>query len=451
MMGAGGTTSLYEKMRAEGILREQNPQIVPAGRSIVVPLQDSSARDIQPEIYFPLPATPANERRYRRISHDPGEVHVHYGLKDQRLPGEGFRYGCRGVRGATTEETMKAGQLMGVAEYKNSVAECKYASVTREPLGRGYVRGHNVKMLPEGHGNPSGVPVDGKKVIMPVDAPEDPEEAHALYRRTHNNFHPGERIARGYSWPDAVQEPTFRFGQGLQSAPEGEGARMAFNMDVDDLGDVRKTRMVQHVCEDFRNVQHPKLGQKVHAKQGARHPDTLYGVKSNVSDYTAESCIKGYYSLKEQLPDQDLGHCTKPGRRNVTTETRAFGIPSVRTDIRGPAPGKRSLADTMAYGDECGAAALLSPQRFDMQGVPDREFLVRRPKEELASLIESVPIGHEVDFEAVWDEAVNLFDDGRPLVSLDAVLYIHAQHVDGRVNQKLSSTAPFSAAPVMVA
>merc|ERR1740121_2685558 len=82
-MGANLSTSLYLKMKSEGKFREGFGTVAPAGRSITVPLADSSERDIQPEQYFPLPPTPARERRYRRLSHGPGEITVHYGLKDQ--------------------------------------------------------------------------------------------------------------------------------------------------------------------------------------------------------------------------------------------------------------------------------------------------------------------------------------------------------------------------------
>jgi hypothetical protein len=133
----------------------------------VVPLEDSAERDVQSEIYFPAPPTPINERKYRKLSHGPGEIHVHYGLKEQKLPHEDFRYGMRGIRGCSTEETMKAGLLVGIAEYKNSVAERVYESTKREPLGKPHTRGHKLRMLPEGFGNASGEYVDAKKSDFP--------------------------------------------------------------------------------------------------------------------------------------------------------------------------------------------------------------------------------------------------------------------------------------------
>lgn len=202
------------------------------------------------------------------------------------------------------------------------------------------------------------------------------------------------------------------------------------------------------MVEDARSVIHTKVGARTNHKQGPDgpplHHQHRYGVKSVTSDCTARSCILGYYSLKEQLPDQDLGCCQKPGRRNVTTETRAFGVPSVRTDIPAPPPGKKSVSDPVNYGDECGTAVLLTPQRFDMKGVPDSEFLIRRPKAELQSIVESCDYDMQEDFDDLWDRAVELFDDGMPLVSLDALLYLHTHGIEKQVATRLvqSQSAP---------
>jgi hypothetical protein len=436
---------LYEKMKKEGQFTERIGQVPPAGRSIVVPLADTAERDVQPEIYFPAPPTPANERRYRKISHGPGEIHVHYGLKDQHLPGEDFRYGIRGVKGSSTEAAMKAGQRFGVAEYQNSVAERVYESNKREPLGKPYIRGHNIRMLPEGFGNKSGEPADAKMVLFPVDQPADSQEVREMYRKSHNQFLPGERIARGYNFPEETKGDNFRYGKPEATMAEGAGAKIALNSAAEDDGHYKKTKFVQKTVEDYRNVQHTKIMKKVNCKQGAKGPPMptshRYGIASMVSAFTARSCILGYYSLPEQLPDQDLGVCTKPGRRNVTTETRSFGIPSVRTDIPAPPPGRKSIADPVSYGDECGCAALINPQRFDNKGVPDAEFLVRRPKEELRDIVYMVQYEMGEDFDDLWDQAVELFDDGMPLVSLDAMLYIHSGQIDQQVARRLSSVS----------
>eukprot|EP00932_Pfiesteria_piscicida_P017445 SRR837773.4324.p1 GENE.SRR837773.4324~~SRR837773.4324.p1 ORF type:complete len:258 (-),score=85.31 SRR837773.4324:373-1038(-) len=211
-------------------------------------------------------------------------------------------------------------------------------------------------------------------------------------------------------------------------------------MDLDEDGSCKRTKLVTKVNEDYRHVQHPKMGKKGHPKQGADgppiDPEHRFGIKSSTSEYTAQSCIKGYYNLEDQLPDQDLGRCTKPGRRNLTTETRAFGVPSIRTDIGAPHPSKRSIADECSYGDEPSAASILYPQRFDGMGISDREFLIRRSREDLEELVKSFPLGN-VDFEELWEESLRLFDDGLPLVSLDAILYVQSGKIDHHVGKDL--------------
>jgi len=452
---ANATTNLYDKMRSEGLFRDFAKDVRPAGVSITVPLADSAERDVQPDVYFPLPNTPAGERKYRYLSHQPGEIHVHHGLKEQKLPGEEFRYGIRGVKGESAAATLSAGHLYGLAEYKNSVAERIYESTTREPLGKPHIRGHELRMSSGGFGVPSGVPQDAKKVLFPVDVPPESEASCANYKKSHNHFQPGERHERDYTWPADLADPNFRFGKVVHT--DGANVRQVLRPEIDDEGFYVKTRLVQKVCEDFRHVHHPKMGRKVHSKQGSvGHPmpyEHQYGIKSITSGCTAGSCIKGYYSLQEQLPDQDLGRCLKIGRRNVTTETRAFGVSSVRTDIPAPLPGKRSVADCVNYGDEFGCASLLVPQRFDDRGVPDSEFLLRRPREELQSLVESTKYGGgEIKFDELWDRALTLFDDGLPLVSLDALLYLHTQDIEESVRRRCSGRlAPSASAPTLPA
>jgi len=322
------------------------------------------------------------------------------------------------------------------------VKERIYESMKKEPLGKPYIRGDPIKMLPEGFGNPSGEPEDCKKVVFPIDmAVKETDDVREQYKKTHNHFEPGERVQRKYNWPMETEDPFFRFGVGaMHGKPDGSNMKLALNVMAEDDGQYKSTKMVQKVCEDYRNTVHPKFGVKTHYMQGdiekKMDPDWAYGVKSITSDCTARSCILGYYALDEQLPDQDLGRCTKEGRRNVTTQPRAFGLPSVRTDLEAP-PGRRSVADLTNYGDECGAAALLNPQRFDNKGVPDREFLLRRKKDELRALVEAGgPSMAEaaMDFDNIHAQAQDLFDDGLELVSLDAFLYIYTQKIDQRVS-----------------
>ena len=72
-------------------------------------------------------------------------------------------------------------------------------------------------------------------------------------------------------------------------------------------------------------------------------------------------------------PDLDLGKCVKVGARNVPRSEkdldRAFGCPTIRTDI--PGKKQKSVADYQNYGDEKEAVDLLFPATFTEIGVDE--------------------------------------------------------------------------------
>lgn len=86
------------------------------------------------------------------------------------------------------------------------------------------------------------------------------------------------------------------------------------------------------------------LMQHVYGKEAA---------KRGPNEWDARACVEGEYSWVEQQPDSDLGKSITPGFRNAVAEGRAFGIPSIRSDIEPYA--QRSVADTQNYGDDSSA------------------------------------------------------------------------------------------------
>jgi hypothetical protein len=404
---------------------------------------DTTERDVQPDIFFPAPPTPTKERKYRK-NQTAGDICVHFGLKDQKLPDETFRYGCRTSKGETTKQAFEAGQKFGIAAYRQNRSEAVYESNKKEPLGKPYVRGHLIPDPAMGFGVPSPPFEDGKLVIFPRDAIPEAEPVRQRYVKTHGNFAPGEMFTREYNWPEEAKGENFRFGVKQTSGNDqgGEGAKMALEPGREEDGSYPKTRFIQRTSEDYRSVVHPKLARTRNYQQGQLpvKPGHTFGIKSMSSEVTARSCILGYYGLNEQLPDQDLGRCIKPGRRNVTNEMRAFGTPSVRADIPALPVDKRSLADCQNYGDEVGSQALLNPQRFDSQGVADREFLLRRPKDEIQSLLENS--GYKFskeDFDEIWNTAVNLFEDSIPKASLDSFMFVYSDWINEHVKTSLKA------------
>lgn len=438
----------YDRMLIEGKFRDPIRNIPPAGKSTAL-FEDNAERDLKPDIYFPVPGTPIGERKYRK-SYVPGEINVHWGLKDQRLPDEKFAYGIRSNKGENVNATFKAGQKFGIEEYLNSRGEAIYHSTKREPLGSTYLRGHELPDVTKagdfvGFGKKSADPEDGKLVIFPRGAKPDPEDVRQTYVRTHGNFAPGEMFSRKYEWPKQITgDEHFRFGSGGQGGgvQEGRGAKMALDYECEDDGAFPGTKVVRRTAEDYRQVNNDKLGHTRNMMQGSPPvpPGHAFGIVAIGSDVSAGECIRGWYSRDEQLPDADLGTCVKPGRRNVTGETRAFGTPSVRNDIPGPSPEKRSVADTQNYGTEVGASALLNPQRFELQGVPDSEFLLRRSKDELESILKccGYTFGEGV-YEELWAASVRLFEDDMELVSLDAFMFIYSDVINDEVRQRLGA------------
>ena len=122
------------------------------------------------------------------------------------------------------------------------------------------------------------------------------------------------------------------------------------------------------------------------------------------------------------------------------------GVPSVRVDIPAPDPRKRSVADQQNYGDEVGAHAVLQPQRFENLGVMDKDFLLRRDKDECESILRGAGYVRAEDgavldgkWEEVWKRAVSLYDDELALASLDAILLIYGKVIEQETEERLTA------------
>ena len=148
-----------------------------------------------------------------------------------------------------------------------------------------------------------------------------------------------------------------------------------------------------------------QLGKARSLGHGTTLPENhVFGVGGKLEDEGAWSCIQGSYSAEEQQPDADLGKPVSHGWRNVTTESRAFGVPSIRADIT--PPERRSVADNQNYGDDVNAQFLLYPDEFSANGVADEEFSQSRTQDDLRRLFSK--IGYSLDedvFQRLWNDA----------------------------------------------
>jgi len=395
-----------------------------------------SARGPRPgpsEAILPEPSTPdssmADMLKKHKKRTGPGEMTIHWGMKDAVKPDPGEGYGIKGARGEGVHQVFQSGMLVGVAEHKNSVSEAIYQSTSREPLGKGWNRGHTLpaKMHEKdftGFGKGSVKDEGGKLAVHPTDLPPETEEAKALYRKTHGSFEAGEQTSRNYQYPTSVTgNPSFRFGGfGEQPADRfgrGMGAKNALSMEQgEEPGSVPKTTLVQTSLEAYHKVSHDHLGRSKSLLQNAQPlpPGRAFGSKTGHDDINAGILISGFYSPEEQLPDRDLGKCAVPGRRNYATE-RAFGVPSVRRDLPAPALDKRSVASTANYGDDSSAFGLIFPNK---QGPVEDAFHARRPMAEVKELITSAGLHLEPDeFDEVYSLALFMQSDGDERTSID--------------------------------
>ena len=121
-----------------------------------------------------------------------------------------------------------------------------------------------------------------------------------------------------------------------------------------------------------------------------------------------DKLIRGNYTPREQAPDADLGRSLREGFRNppaaADPHARAFGVPSVRTDL--PAPQHLSVANRHNYGNEADCTSLLSPCSTADRGVNEVHYLEHRSRAAIRELLAASNIAlPEADFEVCFAAA----------------------------------------------
>jgi len=300
-----------------------------------------------------------------------------------------------------------------------SQQEAVYQSVKHEPLGKSFSRGHKLpaKCSASGFLYGKGSKSEGKKGdsdiaglaakrLLYPSTNEPEEQFHEQYIRSHGSFGPGEQRVRGYG---AHVKPGHRFGVGV-------GSKIALNGASHGVAGAMKSapleehRITSKRVEDFKSMA-AHLGRAQNLGHGHRlrlDHTHAYGKKSlrTGEDWDAKACMQGSYERDEQGPDPDLGTTHTPGFRNQTTLTRAFGVPTVRSDL--VAYGRKSIADNQNYGDDVNAEFLLYPGPFSAMGVEDDDFSKARGFPELAAMFASVdPSLTQEMLENAWAQARN--------------------------------------------
>ena len=359
-------------------------------------------------------------RRFRKSAlHRPGRKVLHPGFADD--PSVDHL-----VHGARTVPSEPVGEVLAsqypsnpVLRFRRDVAEASYASKTREPLGKSFVRGH---VLPEGLGTSKGFGVESnvaptssvvKDMVFP---PKQGElgstlllgdafgsDAHRMYVASHGAYAPGEQRRRGYDWNAAGVDPeTTTFGvstktnRGVETVEalklDPYAPALTVEQSINPLKDATRRNAVTGVVvvdarsEARRAATHDALGKSKPLGTGiAVDPEVVHGAPSRTRDENGElewdagRVIRGEYSEADQAPAPSIGKSTtrqgyrfEPDPPHARDVQRAFGVPSTRPDLA--PPSLRSVADEIAYGDAATAAALVNPGYGAERGVVESDY-----------------------------------------------------------------------------
>jgi len=348
----------------------------------------------------PRPTTPPEIAKYRRSTAlAPGQRYQHYGVSDDF---RSMNLSERTFGAAASQGDVHAAELINhhalteLQRINIAKSEKVYRGAAREPLGRTVDRHITLpSKFTEGKvpfgclGKSSMEPA--KDIIFPQ-LSEEQVKGDEIYKRSHGNFAPGEQRNRGYKWH--VDPTTTRFGV--------KGDTLAFNGVSKNIADVLKgagenpSVINTKKVEDFRNMSDILGKTKNLGQDSASRPfDTIYG-KGSASgrkkggQWGAAEVIKGKYTDVQQMPDHDLGKSITPGFRNISFEDRAYGCPSIRSDLPAGNPNKRSLADSQNYGDDVPAQDLINPPTFSDLAIDALAMSQRKTKAQLVALFAKI-------------------------------------------------------------
>lgn len=187
-----------------------------------------------------------------------------------------------------------------------------------------------------------------------------------MYEKTHNNVEPGAQKKRNYAWGE-INPDTQVFGYYERLDPKA--SQKAIQPDRTDEY-FPKTVIVNKQVEDYTACHSDNLGKSKNLGTGKDpyqpyQSVEVFGAPSlkDKTEWNAARCLTGEPTEKTLMPDHDLGkstknNCTNKVRRAEDAD-RAFGCPSIRTDI--PAKTFKSVADYQNYGDEPEAIDVLFP------------------------------------------------------------------------------------------
>ena len=164
----------------------------------------------------PRPTTPDEIKKFRRSTlHEPGRRVLHTVTEDDAIPT--MTFGVKSVLGEPAADVMATYPRSELDQWRLERTEDVYASTRREPLGKSFVRGHQIpdKFNRTGFGQPGSVaPTSSvvKDLVFPPEGTagdEENGEAHRMYVKSHGDYAPGEQRDRGYAAESFDRTATF--------------------------------------------------------------------------------------------------------------------------------------------------------------------------------------------------------------------------------------------------
>lgn len=352
------------------------------------------------------PRTPEDIRKFRRSANlEPGKrfQNPKTATDIQTLQLEQKTFGITSKSSeANACDLLKQVQPSGIVGKLNFIkAENVYYTTKREPLGKVFTRQHQLpQKFIEGapFGQSPSTKEDTAKVLIFPRLTESQIYAEEMYKKSHGTYGVGEQKRRNYDWKTDPSTTTFGV----------KGKDIAFNGVSKNIANVLQTSkeeigpfVVAKNVENFKDLG-DVLGKPRNLGIGADSiPEgTVFGRPSvsphELNTWGAAETIAGEYGADRDdgATVNDLGRSITPGFRNITLATRAFGVPSIRSDLPMLPANKRSMADPMNYGDDLPARALIAPADFSNLSIQPSDFHKPIAQEKILHIFAA--IGHDL-------------------------------------------------------
>jgi hypothetical protein len=324
------------------------------------------------------PRTPERIRRFRKsFSAQVGVGAVHFGIANDTRHDACAKKNIGS--GPSAMECLTEPCANGVASIVNDVAERNYVSRKREPLGCSAVS-HTA--LPEATRRPTFAFGVGSKTS---------ENAKGVIYggaedRGKNTV--GIPVTRNYDWARVNIDPTrFRFG----SLPAGESAVSAKQLVEVECS--KPTKLVPLIVEQTAAVAGTTLGKTRNMGFGQEGVELAFkpvkqdgfGARALLSSCGTMLCNDAALG-RPVCKSSTLRRLRAADNASRPVADRAFGCPTIRTDLTKPA--SRKVTNVNNYGDDANAGTLLYPSAYTASGVSDATFENKMSRAELGAMNE---------------------------------------------------------------